>query len=147
MNEKDLKREIDNYTTKFELESMIDTRSKHLSGGMKRKLSVAIALIGKSKVRILRLTNFVGYEIFPSASFQVVLMDEPTAGMDPAARRTLWNILQLERQGRTMVMTTHLMDEADLLGDRVAIMKTGTLCCVGTPFSLKKEYGHYFLQL
>jgi len=68
-------------------------------------------------------------------------MDEPTSGMDPAARRTLWNILQSEREGRTMVMTTHLMDEADLLGDRVAIMKAGTLCCVGTPFSLKKEYG------
>lgn len=68
-------------------------------------------------------------------------MDEPTSGMDPAARRTLWNILQSEREGRTMVMTTHLMDEADLLGDRVAIMKAGTLCCVGTPYSLKKEYG------
>jgi len=68
-------------------------------------------------------------------------MDEPTSGMDPAARRTLWNILQSEREGRTIVMTTHLMDEADLLGDRVAIMKAGTLCCVGTPFSLKKEYG------
>lgn len=72
-------------------------------------------------------------------------MDEPTSGMDPAARRTLWNILQSEREGRTMVMTTHLMDEADLLGDRVAIMKAGTLCCVGTPFSLKKEYGKNFL--
>lgn len=68
-------------------------------------------------------------------------MDEPTSGMDPAARRTLWNILQSEREGRTMVMTTHLMDEADLLGDRVAIMKAGTLCCVGTPFMLKKDYG------
>lgn len=79
---------------------------------------------------------------FPNASLQVVLMDEPTAGMDPAARRALWNILQSERQGRTIVMTTHLMDEADLLGDRVAIMKAGTLCCVGTPFSLKKQYGN-----
>jgi len=120
LSEQELKSEIDKYTVKFELESMINTKSKHLSGGMKRKLSVAIALIGKSKV---------------------VLMDEPTSGMDPAARRTLWNILQSEREGRTMVMTTHLMDEADLLGDRVAIMKAGTLCCVGTPFSLKKEYG------
>lgn len=74
-------------------------------------------------------------------------MDEPTSGMDPAARRTLWNILQSERKGRTMVMTTHLMDEADLLGDRVAIMKAGTLCCVGTPFSLKKEYGKSYKNL
>ncbi|XP_050538080.1 phospholipid-transporting ATPase ABCA1-like [Daktulosphaira vitifoliae] len=115
-----LKDEVAKYTEKFELEPMLNTKSKHLSGGMKRKLSVAVALIGKSKV---------------------VLMDEPTSGMDPAARRTLWNILQSEREGRTMVMTTHLMDEADLLGDRVAIMKAGKLCCVGTPFSLKKEYG------
>ncbi|VVC45536.1 Hypothetical protein CINCED_3A002705 [Cinara cedri] len=120
LDDNELKLEIDSYTLKFELEPMLNTKSKHLSGGMKRKLSVAIALIGKSKV---------------------VLMDEPTSGMDPAARRTLWNILQSEREGRTMVMTTHLMDEADLLGDRVAIMKAGTLCCVGTPFSLKKEYG------
>lgn len=74
-------------------------------------------------------------------------MDEPTSGMDPAARRTLWNILQSEREGRTMVMTTHLMDEADLLGDRVAIMKAGTLCCVGTPYSLKKEYGKNIIRI
>ncbi|XP_050422689.1 phospholipid-transporting ATPase ABCA1-like isoform X2 [Adelges cooleyi] len=112
--------EIQKYIVKFKLESMLNTKAEHLSGGMKRKLSVAIALIGKSKV---------------------VLMDEPTSGMDPIARRTLWNILQSEREGRTIVMTTHLMDEADLLGDRVVIMKTGKLCCVGTPFSLKKKYG------
>lgn len=52
LNDDELQAEVDNYTTKFELESMLSTKSKHLSGGMKRKLSVAIALIGKSKVRI-----------------------------------------------------------------------------------------------
>jgi len=57
LNEQDLKSEIDSYTVKFELDSMINTKSKHLSGGMKRKLSVAIALIGKSKVRTRLAVN------------------------------------------------------------------------------------------
>ncbi|XP_046358771.2 phospholipid-transporting ATPase ABCA3-like [Haliotis rufescens] len=96
------------------------TQSQHLSGGQKRKLSVGIALIGGSKI---------------------VILDEPTSGMDPAARRQTWDILQRNRQGRTMLLTTHFMDEADLLGDRIAIMAEGVVKCCGTSYFLKKLYG------
>ncbi|VVD02003.1 unnamed protein product, partial [Leptidea sinapis] len=72
---------------------------------------------------------------------KVVLLDEPTSGLDPAARRSLWDLLQKEKKGRTMILTTHFMDEADILGDRIAIMSGGRLQCVGTPYFLKKHYG------
>jgi ABC-type multidrug transport system ATPase subunit len=94
---------------------------------MKRKLSVAIALIAGSKV---------------------VFLDEPTSGMDPYSRRSTWNILQNARAGRVILLTTHFMDEADILGDRVAIMGAGQVKCAGTPLFLKKRYGvGYLLSL
>lgn len=114
------KREIDKYVELLELEPKRNAQSKTLSGGMKRKLCVGIALCGNSKV---------------------VMLDEPTAGMDPAARRALWNLLQTQKDGRTMLLTTHFMDEADLLGDRIAIMAGGELQCCGSSFFLKKKYG------
>lgn len=61
--------------------------------------------------------------------------------MDPAARRALWDLLQHEKRGRTIVLTTHFMDEADVLGDRIAIMAEGELKCCGTSFFLKKRFG------
>ena len=76
-----------------------------------------------------------------SLLFQVVILDEPTSGMDPNARRHIWELLQKERAGRTMVLTTHYMDEADHLGDRIAIMAEGMLKCYGTSLFLKKKYG------
>lgn len=112
--------EINNYIKLLELEDKIDARSSTLSGGMKRKLSVGMALCGSSKV---------------------VMLDEPTAGMDPSARRAIWNLLQKQKHGRTILLTTHFMDEADLLGDRIAIMSAGTLQCCGSSFFLKKRYG------
>ena len=81
-----------------------DTVSKNLSGGYRRKLSVAIALIGGSKF---------------------VLLDEPTAGMDLSARRKLWNMLKNYKNNRIVILTTHYMDEADILGDRIGIMAGG----------------------
>jgi len=92
--------------------------SKDLSGGMKRKLSVAIAFCGNSKV---------------------VFLDEPTSGMDPFARRFTWNVIRKYRENRVIVLTTHFMDEADLLGDRIAIMAEGQLRCVGSSLFLKKN--------
>lgn len=94
--------------------------AKDLSGGMKRKLSVAIAFCGNSKV---------------------VFLDEPTSGMDPFARRFTWNVIRKYRENRVIVLTTHFMDEADLLGDRIAIMAEGQLRCVGSSLFLKKKYG------
>jgi len=72
------------------------------------------------------------------------MFDEPTSGLDPAARRALWDLLQEEKHGRTTLLTTHFMDEADLLGDRIAIMAGGELQCCGSSFFLKKKYGKFF---
>lgn len=94
-----------------------------LSGGNKRKLSVAIALCGQSKL---------------------VLLDEPTAGMDLSARRGLWDMLKNYRRDRIIILTTHYMDEADVLGDRIAIMAHGRLMCLGTSLFLKKRFGAGF---
>ena len=70
-----------------------------------------------------------------------MILDEPTSGMDPAARRQTWDVLQRHRAGRTMLLSTHFMDEADLLGDRIAIMAEGVVKCCGTSMFLKKLYG------
>ncbi|XP_056143491.1 phospholipid-transporting ATPase ABCA3 isoform X2 [Lampris incognitus] len=112
--------EVDRIIHILNLEDKRQARSKTLSGGMRRKLSIGIALIGDSKV---------------------VMLDEPTSGMDPSARRATWDLLQGEKRGRTILLTTHFMDEADLLGDRIAIMAGGELQCCGSPLFLKNKYG------
>ncbi|XP_051002939.1 phospholipid-transporting ATPase ABCA3-like [Acomys russatus] len=104
----------------FNLLEKRDAFSKSLSGGMKRKLAIIIALLGGCKV---------------------VILDEPTSGMDPVSRRTTWDILQAYKQDRTILLTTHYMDEADVLGDRIAIMVQGTLRCCGSSVFLKRLYG------
>uniref|UniRef100_A0AAX7VHF3 P-type phospholipid transporter n=1 Tax=Astatotilapia calliptera TaxID=8154 RepID=A0AAX7VHF3_ASTCA len=102
-------------------------RTSTLSGGMQRKLSVALAFVGGSKV---------------------VILDEPTAGVDPYARRGIWDLLLKYRQGRTIILSTHHMDEADILGDRIAIISHGKLCCVGSSLYLKNQLGTgYYLTL
>ncbi|NXO63339.1 ABCA1 protein, partial [Phainopepla nitens] len=98
-----------------------------LAGGMQRKLSVALAFVGGSKV---------------------VILDEPTAGVDPYSRRGIWELLLKYRQGRTIILSTHHMDEADILGDRIAIISHGKLCCVGSSLFLKNQLGTgYYLTL
>jgi len=72
---------------------------------------------------------------------QIIILDEPTSGMDPEARRQTWDILQSQRAGRTMILSTHFMEEADLLGDRIAIMADGQLQCCGSSVFLKNMYG------
>ncbi|XP_061580685.1 phospholipid-transporting ATPase ABCA1-like [Cololabis saira] len=102
-------------------------RTSFLSGGMQRKLSVALAFVGGAKV---------------------VILDEPTAGVDPYARRGIWDLLLKYRQGRTIILSTHHMDEADILGDRIAIISHGKLCCVGSSLFLKTQLGTgYYLTL
>ncbi|XP_017079298.2 phospholipid-transporting ATPase ABCA1-like isoform X2 [Drosophila eugracilis] len=117
---KEVEMEVAKYLKMIDLEDKENVPSSKLSGGMKRKLSVCCSLCGGTKV---------------------VLLDEPSSGMDPSARRHLWDILQKEKIGRTLLLTTHYMDEADVLGDRIAIMCDGNLECLGTPFFLKKQYG------
>ena len=70
-----------------------------------------------------------------------MVLDEPTSGMDPEARRKAWDILQSQREGRTVLLSTHFMDEADLLGDRIAIMAEGVVKCCGSSLFLKNKYG------
>ncbi|KAG8555624.1 hypothetical protein GDO81_017765, partial [Engystomops pustulosus] len=97
--------------------------AQNLSGGMQRKLSVAMAFVGDSKV---------------------VVLDEPTSGVDPYSRRSIWDLLLKYRSGRTIILSTHHMDEADLLGDRIAIISQGKLYCSGTPLFLKNCFGTGF---
>jgi ATP-binding cassette, subfamily A (ABC1), member 3 len=75
-------------------------------------------------------------------------MDEPTSGMDPYSRRSTWQVLQNARAGRVMILTTHFMDEADILGDRIAVMAEGSIRCAGSPMFLKNRFGvGYILTL
>jgi len=92
-----------------------------LSGGNRRKLSVALALVADSKF---------------------VLLDEPTSSLDLTARRRLWDVLRDYKKDRIIVLTTHNMDEADLLGDRIGIMKSGQLVCLGSSEFLKNKFGY-----
>lgn len=91
-----------------------------MSGGERRKLSLALALLGAPKV---------------------VILDEPSTGMDPTSRRHCWDIIRRERAKRITIITTHFMDEADVLADRIAIMHAGGLQCCGSPLFLKSRFG------
>uniref|UniRef100_A0A9L0IJF8 ABC transporter domain-containing protein n=1 Tax=Equus asinus TaxID=9793 RepID=A0A9L0IJF8_EQUAS len=112
--------EINRLLSTFNLVEKRDTFSKSLSGGMKRKLSIIIALLGDS---------------------EVVILDEPSSSMDPVSRRVIWDLLQENKHNRTILLTTHYMDEAEILGDRIAIMVKGTLQCCGSSVFLKQIYG------
>jgi len=98
----------------------LKTTSIALSGGNKRKLCLAIALSGDPKF---------------------LLLDEPTSGMDVASRRNCWELLRHKRKGRVTLLTTHFLDEASLLADRIAIMKEGKLQCCGSELFLKDRFG------
>ena len=99
-----------------------DTVVANLSGGMKRRLNLALAVIHEP---------------------EIVLLDEPSEGLDPQSRRVLWNYIRSlrDKDGKTVILTTHLMDEADRLSDRVAIIDHGQLLKLDTPKNLKKEVG------
>ena len=70
-----------------------------------------------------------------------VLLDEPTSGLDLQARRQLWNMLRNEKKDRIILLTTHYMDEADILGDRIGIMTAGRMTCLGSSMFLKNRFG------
>jgi ATP-binding cassette subfamily A (ABC1) protein 3 len=72
---------------------------------------------------------------------QLVLLDEPTSGMDIGASRKLWSMLRDYRSNRIIILTTHYMDEADILGDRIGIMTNGSLVCLGSSMFLKNRFG------
>jgi ABC-type multidrug transport system ATPase subunit len=87
---------------------------------MKRRLSLAMSICNNPKV---------------------IFIDEPTTGMDPGNRRHIWETILKIRKGRLVVLTTHSMEEADVLGDKIAIMSKGRLKCVGNSLHLKTKYG------
>jgi ABC-2 type transport system ATP-binding protein len=109
-----------------------DARQEKLSGGQSQRLSIACALVHDP---------------------EIVFLDEPTTGLDPQARRNLWDLLRdIQSEGRTVVLTTHYMDEAHILCDRVAVMDHGRVLRVGPPGELVEELGvasleDVFLQL
>lgn len=120
ISEEILESEVKKTLKDCDLFEMADQRVKHLSGGQKRKLSVGIAIIGDPKI---------------------VILDEPTAGVDPYSRRSLWGILQTRKKGKVILLTTHFMDEADILADRKAVISRGRLRCCGTSLFLKNKFG------
>ncbi len=104
------------------LQEKANTVVSKLSGGMKRRLNLALAVVHEP---------------------EVVVLDEPSEGLDPQSRRVLWNYIRSMRddEGKTVILTTHIMDEADQLSDRIAIIDHGKLIRLDTPEKLKKEIG------
>ncbi len=109
-------RDVDDVIRIVGLEEKRDARVKTLSGGQKRRLDLGVALVGDP---------------------DLVFLDEPTTGFDPAARRTAWDLIRTLRSlGKTILLTTHYLDEAQQLADRVAVIQAGRIVSLGTPAEL-----------
>lgn len=112
---------------KVKLVDSSNKAAKNLSSGMKRRLCLPCAVIGQTKV---------------------VILDEPSSGLDPESKRDLWDVLLGLRKERSILLTTHSMEEADVLGDKIIIMDHGTVVCEGSQFQLKRTYGNgYTLRI
>jgi len=119
-----LDEEVERWTNFLGIEEYIDRESGDYSGGNKRKLNVAMSLIGEPPV---------------------VFLDEPSTGMDPVARRNFWNIIEnIQKNGQSVVLTSHSMDECEALCDRMGIMVNGQFKCFGTVQHLKKKFAQGF---
>jgi len=114
-------RDIDELIRLVDLEDKTKTLYKNLSGGLKKKLAIAIALVNDP---------------------EVIFLDEPTTGLDPKARRDVWDLIEgLREQEKTIFLTTHYMDEAEVLSDRVVIISYGKIIADGTPTELILQHG------
>ncbi len=109
----------------FKLDEVRKTKSSKLSGGWQRRLSIAMAMIGNPKV---------------------ILLDEPTLGLDVLARRELWREIEKIKKNRTIILTTHYMEEAEALSDRIAIMIKGKIIMTGTLGELEEKTGQKGLE-
>ncbi len=105
---------------KLGLDDMLQKKAGKLSGGWQRRLSIAMALIGEP---------------------EILFLDEPTLGLDVLARHDLWELIRTLKGKVTIILTTHYMEEAEALSDRIGIMKNGRLLAVGTAEELKKRAG------
>ena len=113
-----IKEKINELTELLSLEEIINRKAGKLSGGWQRRLSIAMALISEPKV---------------------LFLDEPTLGLDVIARSELWDIIRALKGKITIILTTHYMEEAEALSDRIAIMKNGSLLVCNTPENIKKD--------
>ncbi|EFA80183.1 ABC transporter A family protein [Heterostelium album PN500] len=111
---------IDEALESVKLRKVANNQINTYSGGMKRRLSVAIATIGDPKI---------------------IFLDEPTTGMDPQSRRHIWNLFKEIKKDKVIILTTHLMEEADILADRIVIMSHGQMACNGNSLQLKHRFG------
>ncbi len=118
----ELKLRVEKLLDDLFLQDKANTVVNQLSGGMKRRLNLAMAVVHQP---------------------EIVVLDEPSEGLDPQSRRVLWNYIRhlRDEEGKTVILTTHLMDEADRLSDRIAIIDHGKLLRLDTPSNLKKEIG------
>uniref|UniRef100_A0A452T9R2 ATP binding cassette subfamily A member 8 n=1 Tax=Ursus maritimus TaxID=29073 RepID=A0A452T9R2_URSMA len=126
---RELDKEIQRVLLELEMKNIQDVLAQNLSGGQKRKLSFATAILGDP---------------------QVFLLDEPTAGLDPFSRHQVWNLLKERKADRVILFSTQFMDEADILADRKVFLSKGKLRCAGSSLFLKKKWGigyHLSLQL
>ncbi|XP_073463290.1 cholesterol transporter ABCA5-like isoform X2 [Aquarana catesbeiana] len=115
-----VKSEVEKVLCDLDIENIEDLRANKLSGGQRRKLTLAIALLGDPKI---------------------LLLDEPTAGLDPFSRHRVWSVLKERKVGHVTLFSTQFMDEADILADRKAVLSNGRLKCVGSSFFLKRKWG------
>lgn len=121
------RRRIDDLLAVVELDARRNERTKNLSGGMKRRLQIARGLLTRP---------------------EVLFLDEPTLGLDPQTRMRIWDyIRQVNESGTTIFMTTHYMEEADMLSDRISIMDHGRIVISGTPDELKNTLGEDVVYL
>ncbi|XP_065915324.1 ABC transporter A family member 1-like [Dysidea avara] len=118
--------EINTLLANVQLNTVADHRVSTFSGGMKRRLTVAITFLGDPRV---------------------VFLDEPTTGMDPRIRRDIWNLILKMKENRVTIMTTHSMEEADILGDNIVIMANGELKVAGSSVNLKNRFAGYNIEL
>uniref|UniRef100_A0A673V7P4 ATP binding cassette subfamily A member 6 n=1 Tax=Suricata suricatta TaxID=37032 RepID=A0A673V7P4_SURSU len=123
----EVEQEVQRILLELDIENIQDNLAEHLSEGQKRKLTFGIAILGNPRI---------------------LLLDEPTAGLDPFSRHQVWSFLKEHKAGRVILLSTNLMDEADLLADRKVIMSNGRLKCAGSSVFLKRKWGlGYHLSL
>ena len=119
-NPDDEEEQINDIMRRCQLMEHKDKLVKQCSGGMKRKLSLGMALIGKT---------------------QTIILDEPTSGLDVESREQMWELIKQLKQERSIIMSTQHIEEADVLADRVCIMSHGRIIGLDTPDEIKRKFG------